>query len=121
MSKSELKTYDGGCHCGKVRYEMTGEVDKVMSCNCSICAKSGSLLTFIPEAQFKLTSGEGDLIDYQFNKHAIHHLFCSTCGVTSFARGIDPKGNEMVAINARCLDDVDLDKLTIMNFDGRSK
>ena len=120
MSKSESKTHDGGCHCGKVRYEMTGEVDKVMSCNCSICAKSGSLLTFIPEAQFKLTSGEGDLIDYQFNKHAIHHMVCPECGIKSFAKAKAPDGTPTVAINVRCLDDLDLKALTITEFDGKS-
>jgi hypothetical protein len=86
-----------------------------------MCQKKGTLLMFVPAADFTLKSGENKLTNYQFNKHAIHHVFCAKCGVTSFARGTDPKGNEMVAINARCLDDVDLNKLTIMNFDGRSK
>ena len=32
-------------------------------------------------------SGLDDLVDYRFNKHVIHHVFCRTCGVESFARG----------------------------------
>ena len=61
-----------------------------MSCNCSICQKRGALLTFVPAAQFKLLSGEDELTDYQFNKKIVHHLFCSHCGVGSFARGNGP-------------------------------
>ncbi|MDO9383055.1 MAG: GFA family protein [Hyphomicrobiaceae bacterium] len=118
---STKQTHSGSCHCGAVSYAVDAALDTVISCNCSMCQKKGTLLMFVQVADFTLKSGEDKLTDYQFNKHAIHHLFCSTCGVTSFARGKDPKGNEMVAVNARCLAGVDLDKLTIMNFDGRSK
>ena len=56
-----MTTYSGGCHCGKVRYQVTLDLGKVISCNCSMCGKKGSLLTFAPAEQFKLQSGEGDL------------------------------------------------------------
>jgi hypothetical protein len=114
------QSHAGGCHCGKVRYEVETSLDGVLACNCSICAKRGTLLTFVPAARFTLQRGEADLSDYQFNKHHIHHLFCATCGVASFARGIGPGGAEMVAVNVRCLDDVDPGALTITHFDGKS-
>jgi hypothetical protein len=114
-----MTTYTGGCHCGAVRYEVTADIDGVMSCNCSICSKKGSLLTFVPADRFELQKGEGALTDYQFNKHVIHHLFCKTCGIASFARGSSPKG-EMVAINVRCLDGFDFEKVPVKQFDGRA-
>lgn len=110
----------GGCHCGAVRFEAATALDRVLSCNCSICSKKGLLLTFVPAADFTLLSGEEALADYQFNRHVIHHLSCSRCGVESFARGSAPDGAEMVAVNVRCLDDVDLAALTLTPFDGRS-
>ncbi len=118
---SETKSYRGSCHCGAVSFEATAALDPVIDCNCSICRKRGALWTFIPAAQFKLLSGEDALTDYQFNKRVIHHLFCNKCGVASFARGRGPDGNESVAINVRCLDDIDLSKLTLTPFDGRSR
>jgi hypothetical protein len=114
------QTYKGGCHCGKVRYEVSMDLDKVMSCNCSMCGKKGALLSFVPVEQFTLLTGEDALTNYQFNKKVIDHLFCSTCGVTSFARGSRPDGTKMVAINTRCLDDVDLGTLDVQQFDGKS-
>ncbi|HEX3861891.1 MAG TPA: GFA family protein [Stellaceae bacterium] len=116
----DAKTYTGGCHCGAVRYRVTASLDKVISCNCSICAKRGSLLAFAAADQFSLLSGDGDLADYQFNKKIIHHQFCRKCGIGSFARGTAPNGAEMVAINVRCLDDIDLATLTPTPFDGKS-
>lgn len=91
-----------------------------MSCNCSMCGRAGTYLTFVPAQQFTLLSGEEALTDYQFNKKHIHHLFCGTCGIKSFARGLGPGGVEMVAINARCLDDVAPDQLKITSYNGKS-
>jgi hypothetical protein len=114
------KTYSGGCHCGQVRYQTTTDLATVGSCNCSICTKRGALWTFVSPDQFALRSGEECLTDYQFNKKAIHHLFCSVCGVGSFSRGTAPNGSDMVAINVRCLDGVDVSTLTLTPFDGKS-
>ena len=117
---SEAKKYSGSCHCGKVRYEVTTDLAKVMACNCSICSKKAHLLTFVEPEHFTLKSGEGALTDYQFNKMNIHHLFCSTCGIESFARGKKRDGASMVAVNVRCLEGVDVSALTVAQVDGKS-
>jgi hypothetical protein len=112
-------THRGGCHCGAVRYRV--EIDlstPVISCNCSICARTGTLRSFVPPSAFTLEKGEENLTDYQFNKKVVHHLFCKTCGIRSFGRGEGPQG-PMVAINVRCLDDVDASTLNIQHFDGK--
>ena len=116
----ELTRYQGSCHCGAVRYQVSMELGQVIACNCSICSRTGTLLAFVPAAQFELLAGDDALTDYQFNKHVIHHLFCRTCGVRSFARGVGPDGAPMVAVNARCLEGVDPDSLAIVKYDGRS-
>jgi hypothetical protein len=115
-----MTKHSGGCHCGAVRYVIETDLGSVMSCNCSLCQKRGALLTFVSAAQFTLLSGEDALTDYQFNKKIIHHLFCGTCGIGSFARGPAPDGSQMVAVNVRCLDDVDLNAVTVQEFDGKS-
>lgn len=113
-------TCTGGCHCGAVRYRVELELGTLVSCNCSICSKTGTLLTFVDADRFELLSGEDALTDYRFNKGVIAHLFCKHCGIRSFARGQDPEGRPMVAVNARCLDDVDFESLDRHHFDGRS-
>jgi hypothetical protein len=114
--------YEGSCHCGKVRYEVSLDLAKsnVMACNCSMCGRKGTLLTFVPSEEFTLLAGEDALTHYQFNKKVIDHSFCSTCGVTSFARGKGRDGKAMVAINARCLEGVEPEKLTVKHYDGAS-
>jgi hypothetical protein len=117
---ADVKTYTGSCHCGKVRYEVSTDLQKVLQCNCSICSRAGYLLSFTAAEQFKLLSGEAELTDYQFNKKNVHHLFCSTCGVRSFGRGTGPGGKPMYAINVRCLEGVDIGALTLTPVDGKS-
>jgi hypothetical protein len=117
---NEAKTYVGACHCGAVKFEATTDLAKVMACNCSICSKAGWLLTFVPADQFKLISGEDVLADYQFGKKRIHHTFCPRCGIHPFGRGAGHDGKPMFAVNVRCLDRVDVDGLTISNYDGKS-
>lgn len=114
--------YTGSCHCQKVRFELevADPLQRALSCNCSICQRKGSLLTFAPVSQFKLLSGESDLKDYQFGKKNLHHLFCSNCGVSPFSTGVDPKGVEMRAINARCIEGIELGKLKIDYFNGKA-
>jgi hypothetical protein len=113
--------YTGSCHCGAVRYTVEADLSQpVISCNCSMCGRSGTLLAFVPVAQFSLEQGGDSLTDYLFHKEQIHHLFCKVCGIKSFARGHDGKGNEMTAINVRCLDGVDPGTLQVHQVDGRS-
>ena len=115
-----MKTYKGSCHCGAVTYEVAADITKGIRCNCSHCARKGFLLTFVPESQFKLLSGEDNLTLYQFNKKHVNHLFCKTCGVQSFGQGSDAKGNKMVAINLNCLEDFDTTTIEIQDVDGKN-
>ena len=113
--------HSGGCHCGRVRFEADMDLKKAIVCNCSICSKRGSMFDFVPEAKFKVLAGKNELQEYLFNKHKIHHLFCKTCGILPFAKAVAPDGTKTVAVNVRCLDDVDLDSLEIQNYDGKSR
>jgi hypothetical protein len=121
MSEAKPTLHTGGCQCKAVRYEVKLDLSSpVISCNCSMCGRAGTLLAFVPAAEFTLLSGEDALSDYVFNKHVIHHLFCKVCGIKAFARG-SGKNGPTVAVNVRCLDDVDLERLNVTKFDGKSR
>jgi hypothetical protein len=112
--------YQGSCHCGKVAFEVEGELTGAMACNCSICKRKGSLLWFVPREQLRLSTDESALATYMFNKHLIKHRFCPNCGIHPFGEGADPEGNRMAAINIRCLEGIDLDVIPVQHFDGRA-
>lgn len=115
-----MKTYTGGCHCGAFAFEVDTDLEKVITCNCSRCHMLGLVLTFVPLAQFRLTRGtEDQLTDYRFNRKTIRHLFCPECGVESFGRAQNSAGEETVAINVRCLQEVDLQALALISVNGK--
>jgi len=112
--------YKGSCHCGRVAFEVEGEIDSGLSCNCSICSRRASLLWFVPRDNLNLLTPEEAAATYTFNKHVIQHRFCPTCGIHAFGEAVDPKGNRMAAINLRCLEGVDLTTVPVHEFDGRA-
>lgn len=112
--------YNGSCHCGDVAFEVEGELKEALACNCSMCSRRGSLLWFVPRGQMRVLTAEEDVSTYTFNKHAIRHRFCPTCGIHVFGEAKDPKGNPTAAINIRCLEGIDLDAVPVRHFDGRS-
>ena len=112
--------YKGSCHCGQVAFEVEGELEQVIDCNCSICSRMGSLHWFVPREKLVLLTSQERLADYTFGAQTIQHHFCSKCGIHPFGEGSDPKGNRMAAINVRCLEEVDLSSLPVKHFDGRA-
>lgn len=118
MSSTDEKTYEGGCHCGAVRWSVRmAPPEKAFTGNCSICKRTGWLLAFANADALEIVRGDDNLSDYQFGKKNIHHVFCKTCGVRSFSRGTSPTGEAKAAINLRCVDDLDVSSLPVHAFD----
>jgi len=116
-----MTTYTGRCHCGAIAFEVQGEIDSALSCNCSICSRKGSLLWFVPRANLHLRSPESAASTYTFNKHVIQHRFCPKCGIHPYGEGIDPEGSPIAAINLRCIEGLDLAAVPVNHFDGKSQ
>jgi hypothetical protein len=110
---------NGGCHCGRVRFEVTAEPDIAADqCNCSICRMSGYLHLLVAKTDFKLLQGEDALQNYRFNSGVAQHYFCRTCGIKSFY--VPRSHPDGVSINANCLDQDDIASLVVTPFDGEN-
>jgi hypothetical protein len=109
--------YEGGCHCGRVRFRVTAALAGITDCNCSICTKKGFLHLIVPPEQFELLSGADDLATYQFGTGVARHIFCRHCGIHPFY--VPRSDPDKIDVNVRCLDGVDVRSLEIRPFDGR--
>ena len=113
-----MPTHTGGCHCGRVRFEVIAPARiEVSECDCSICAKCGYLHLIVDDDQFKLLQGKESLSVYSFNTHTAKHFFCSVCGVKSFYK---PRSHpEGISVNVRCIDEGSIESMSIKPFNGR--
>jgi len=77
------KLYKGSCLCGKVSYEITGAIDDIICCHCSLCRKAqGSAYATngnVNVADFRFISGEDALTGYESAPGQVKY-FCQYCG-----------------------------------------
>jgi hypothetical protein len=119
MSGRPAVLHRGGCHCGRVRYEVSAHSDlELLDCNCSMCRRSGYLHLIVTKARFKLLAGADDLFEYTFGTGTARHLFCRHCGVKSFY--VPRSHPDGFSVNARCLDPATVTSMNIRPYDGRN-
>jgi len=119
--ESTLPTRHLSCHCGAISLDADIELDNLMTCNCSLCGRTGAFMAFVPISKLSNITGEANLIDYQFGPKRIHHPFCKTCGARPFARGPGHDGQEWAMVNVRCIEGLDVHTLEVARrYDGKS-
>jgi hypothetical protein len=113
-----LKTYSGGCHCGKIRFEADLDIAAgTVKCNCSGCTKARSWLIFVTADRFRLLAGRESQRNYQWtppgrSAPTVEYHFCNHCGIRTPASGnIEALGGSVYAIQVPLLDGVDQDEL----------
>ena len=117
---SAIVTHRGGCHCGRVRFEVDApaRID-ALECNCSICRMTGFLHLIVPAGRFRLLSGAEDLTEYSFNTGVAKHRFCRVCGVKAF---YIPRSNpDGFDVNVRCIDPATIESMSVGFFDDADR
>ena len=117
--KNKIVKHSGGCHCGRVRFEVLAPARiEVGECNCSMCGRTGYQHRIVKKAQFRLLSGEEALTTYRFNTLTAKHLFCASCGIKSFY--VPRSHPDGYSVNARCLDEGIFEIVAVRRVDGRN-
>lgn len=129
MPEKDKTVYDGGCHCGRVRFRLTAQIDHKRICNCSICHKRGALIFRVDEHQLELLTPLEDLCVYVWGTESARDYFCPNCGILPFRRPRQNTAEETAAgvpeftgwaVNLRCLDEFDTSELPTRQIDGLS-
>ena len=111
-----MTLHRGGCHCGRVRFEVDAPARvQALDCNCSICRRTGFLHLIVPLRAFRLLSGTDALSEYTFGTGAAKHRFCRHCGIKAFY--VPRSHPDGIDVNVRCLDPGTVEALEIVPFD----
>ena len=108
-----MKTYDGGCHCGAVRFRVTLDIAAgTEKCNCTICLKMRLWSFKVAPGAFQLVQGAEALRDYTYDSHVAHHYFCQTCGIHAFDRvDLPPPRHPYYNVAVVCIEGLDIHAL----------
>tara|TARA_B100001057_G_scaffold50682_1_gene45145 strand:- start:417 stop:779 length:363 start_codon:yes stop_codon:yes gene_type:complete len=109
------------CHCGTIEAQIniSGSLEKLLRCNCSLCKRKGSIMSMVKNEDFKIIKGEKKLVLYQFHTKVAKHYFCSKCGIYTHH---NPRSNpKMTGFNLGCIDEVNtFDLKDVLINDGNN-
>ena len=109
------------CHCKAIKAEIntTGNFDKILRCNCSLCKRKGAVMSMVKNDDFKIVKGKDKLKLYQFHTKVAKHYFCSVCGIYTHH---NPRSNPtMTGFNLGCIDEINtFDLKNIAINDGQN-
>jgi hypothetical protein len=106
------------CHCGGICLKVSAELDDLGECNCSTCGRHGFIHWKVPQTAVRLLTESRLASTYLWRDASGGHLFCPTCGVGLLRTGYP---GDVVSVNARCLDGIDVFTLNVRRYDGRNK
>lgn len=102
--------YQGQCYCGKMQFQIEGQLSHVLVSRDSLRSRRGSLLWLLPRAQFHLLPEQ--------SKSLTMPQFCSNCGVYPYAQLQQQQAIPMLALDIHCLKQPKLEQLRLSNLLG---
>ena len=97
---------EGGCYCGKLRYEVTGEPMMRGQCHCRECqyisGGAPNLFMLLPLDGFRYTAGQPKSFSRSDLEQPVTREFCPDCGTHLTTR---PPAMPMLVLKIGTLDD----------------
>lgn len=117
--------FTGGCYCGAVRYEATGEPALKGQCHCRECQYFAggevNLFMAMPSSGFRYTKGQPAAFRRDDLPAPVTREFCANCGTQLVTRA--PSLEQFVIIKVGTLDDPERyggPEMAIFTVDKRS-
>jgi hypothetical protein len=77
----------GACLCGAIRFEVTGPLDRVAHCHCTICQRAHGVAfvtwAALPNERVRVTAGDSHVVHFRSSEIGTRS-FCRTCGSSMF-------------------------------------
>ena len=111
------QTFEGGCHCGRVRFRVTADLDNVTNLQLLDLHEEGHHASDRPAGAVRADQRQGRSHDLRIQHRTAKHTFCKICGIHPFY--VPRSDPDKIDVNARCLDGIDLAAIRPKYFDGK--
>ena len=112
--------HTGRCLCGTVRYEIDGDLPRLVNCHCQFCrrAHGAAFVTvgWFPATSFRFTSGEESV--HRYTTGGAFRCFCSLCG-TRLYNGLS-SGTGFISLIVSTLDEEPPAPVLHMNVESKA-
>lgn len=106
------------CHCGNVSIELSHVPDWVISCNCSICFRIGSLWGYYVPEDVSIRFTKEPTATYSWGDEMILFHHCKNCGCLTHYTTTDKSEHQRTVINFRMVDRKITESIHVRKFDG---
>ena len=117
---AEEGTLTATCHCGRARITLPRKPEQVTQCNCSLCTKTGFRGFYFPSDELAIEGEFDSYVRTDLKQAYLANHRCRTCGILTHWTPLSEPPHERIGVNARLLDESELEGVPVKHVDGRS-
>ncbi len=107
----------GSCHCGAVHISVAAKPRVLVSCNCSICRRYGTLWSYYDRGRVQIKRERGATMAYTWGHKHLRFVRCASCGCVMTWEAVD-RARRRMGVNFRNFDPADISSARIRRLDG---
>lgn len=108
----------GACHCGAIRLSIPSIPSYAISCNCSLCRRTGALWAQYEPGAVTVDAVPGALGAYIWGARTLRTISCKTCGSATHWESLEQQQHGRMAVNLNNFDPRLVAAVQIRRFDG---
>ncbi len=108
----------GTCHGGAVRLVLPSRPRILVSCNCSICRRYGTLWTYFRADRVRVENAPKGTQAYAWGGRRLRFVRCARCGCVTHWEVARPRPASRIGVNARLLEPEVLEGIRVRRLDG---
>ena len=108
------------CHCGRATIRLPRKPESVTQCNCSLCAKTGFRGVYFASDELVIEGEFDSYVRSDLKQAYLANYRCKTCGILTHWAPLGEPPYERMGVNARLIDEAQLEGVPVQEVDGRS-
>ena len=118
MAAVASRMISGTCHCGAVSIDVPAPPASLLSCNCSLCRRTGGLWAFYAPQDVRVSGHPEHTEAYVWGDRTLRTVRCRHCGSVTHWESLQPQVDQRCGVNFRNFAPELVASLPVRRFDG---